>query len=269
MTYTTNKNLQSIINWGIENNIPNSRLPKNSKKLAQLRKLNLSHLNIYNLPKEISLLSSVIKLDLSTNKITNLPNAINKMKRLKYLDLSNNQFDKLPNSLRDLQQLRTLNISHNPIYQLPSYIEELTNLKEFTAINCNIPTHILADFIEQINPEIRRKKVIKRQPIKKSIKNEKDIKYLAEEKAKKLAYLNHIIDFIKVKDSVHHSQDILLKSAIECIVEYNKEFGAPLLQRQLSIGFPRATNILDQLTGLGVISWDIHSGRRKIIFQSV
>ncbi|MDP8099652.1 DNA translocase FtsK [Pasteurella atlantica] len=263
------KNLQSIIDWGIENNIPNSRLPRNHKKLAQIRKLNLSHLNIHDLPKEIGILSSVTKLDLSENKITTLPNTINKMQRLKYLDLSNNQICELPNCLKEFQQLRTLNISGNPIHQLPSYIKELTNLKEFTAIDCDIPTHILVDFIERINPEIKRKKIIKRKPTKKSIKNEKDIKYSTEERAKKLAYLNRIIDFIKVKDSIHQSQDILLKSAIECIVEYNKEFGASHLQRQLSIGFPRATKILEQLAELGVISWDIDSRRRKIIFQSV
>lgn len=70
----------------------------------------------------------------------------------------------------------------------------------------------------------------------------------------------------KLEDRVLTSvgNDVLLESAIKLTHEYEM-VSASLLQRRLSIGYARASSILDQLEKLGILGPGTGSRPRKVL----
>jgi Leucine-rich repeat (LRR) protein len=120
--------MQAIIQWAVENNIPETHIPRIHNALLTKKYMSLEWQNLNYLIPEIGLLPNLVDLDLYHNNITILPDEIGDITTLQHLGLCYNQLIKLPDSLNKLVRLKKLRISGNPITSLSNVAELLSRL---------------------------------------------------------------------------------------------------------------------------------------------
>ena len=98
-------------------------------KYLNLKILDLSGTNQYELSQEIGKLTNLVWLSLNNTNMRNIPSEIGKLQNLNYLDLSTNgYYETLPPEILGLKKLQYLNLSGALLKQLPKEIGELQNL---------------------------------------------------------------------------------------------------------------------------------------------
>lgn len=101
---------------------------------------------------------------------------------------------------------------------------------------------------------------------------EKVVNFIKEEDSSKVDYQEEILEHIEngVKEGSKNSEgdevDELLDEAIKTVVEYNQA-STSFLQRKLRIGFNRASRIMDELEGRGIISEKDGSKPRQVLIS--
>ncbi len=134
--------LQNIIQWADENYISEKRIPRDSKKLAQLEVLSLYRKRFRKLPRSIGSLTQLRYIEILYNGILEeLPDEIGNLKNLISLSVPDNNLTFLPKSIGNLTQLEYLNIGRNTLlHHFPEVICNLRQLKELHCYLCRITT---------------------------------------------------------------------------------------------------------------------------------
>ena len=132
-------------------------LPHNLDQLENLESLKITEIitranDIFNIKnkfdiKEITKLSNLKHLDLSVINIFNLPEDIDKLTNLETLILTKNNLTSLPKKFVNLTKLTTLKINEPNITSLPENIENLINLTELS-ITSHSETMLFKDFLK-------------------------------------------------------------------------------------------------------------------------
>lgn len=99
-------------------------------RLGDLKRLNLSHDQMFVVPSDLGQLKSLIVLNLSNNKITSLPAEMSGLTNLSALDVSFNQITTLPESFSALANLKQLNLNNNKLAALPAVVAQMSGLVE-------------------------------------------------------------------------------------------------------------------------------------------
>ena len=94
--------------WAEENDISEEKLPRDKKKLLELKKLYLDEIPITELPKEIGNLSNLTELSLYCNQITELPKEVGNLIQLEYLYLHDVII--LPDTIINLKNIKSLTL---------------------------------------------------------------------------------------------------------------------------------------------------------------
>ncbi len=113
-------------------------VPKDIKRLKNLRVLRLSHNLISELPDWIGELTKLESLNLSTNNLEEIPESIGALKSLKKLIIYANQLKIIPPSMSDLTSLEELDLHRNQIEALPDSIGNLGVLKKLLLSDNNL-----------------------------------------------------------------------------------------------------------------------------------
>ncbi|MCP4515721.1 MAG: DNA translocase FtsK, partial [Delftia sp.] len=71
---------------------------------------------------------------------------------------------------------------------------------------------------------------------------------------------------LKSSSQADDGHDPRLQEAVE-LVRRTESASASLLQRRMSIGYPRAASLIDQMEGLGIIGPATGGGRTRQVFQ--
>ncbi len=150
--------MKEIWSWADKAYIDESIIPRESKKLLELKEINISYNddvkkipesigNLKNLEKFILVGTNVKKLpdtigDLLNlkflyigyvEKLTDLPKSIENLKKLEYFCLNGSNFKKLPDSIGQLSNLKNLILDNNmKLTEIPESIGSLKNLEELT-----------------------------------------------------------------------------------------------------------------------------------------
>ncbi|MBS0653372.1 MAG: leucine-rich repeat domain-containing protein [Verrucomicrobia bacterium] len=109
--------------------------PANKEKIASIKKLDLSGMDLKVLPPEIRYLTKLKTLDLTNNQLQVLPPEIGHLYSLKFLILTNNQLQTLPPEINDLDELQGLFLSNNQLQVLPPEIGYLVSLRHLDLSN--------------------------------------------------------------------------------------------------------------------------------------
>ncbi len=112
----------------------------------EVKKLNLSGIELTELPAEIGQLTNLKVLDLSHNSLSSLPAEIGQLTNLTYLSLINNSLSNLPAEIGQLTNLTELDLSYNSLSSLPAEIVQLTKLTYLYLSNnsfSNLPAEIV------------------------------------------------------------------------------------------------------------------------------
>lgn len=92
------------------------------KTIKQVKKLNLSGLNLTEIPAYIFEYTNLTKLVLSRNRICKIPKEIAKLKKLEVLDLMYNELAEIPAPVFKLPKLRVLSVGHNKLRKFPKQL---------------------------------------------------------------------------------------------------------------------------------------------------
>ncbi len=121
-------NSDEIRNWMMDAN--------NQQKLAEIKDLDLSSLDLTLVPDKIIYFSGLETLNLDSNRLKVLPDLICNLKGLKELKLNQNKLRYLPRSFGDLLALEKLQVNQNHLIDFPNSFGGFVALKELDA-NCN------------------------------------------------------------------------------------------------------------------------------------
>ncbi|MCB0200221.1 MAG: leucine-rich repeat domain-containing protein [Anaerolineae bacterium] len=113
-------------------------LPREVRRLTNLRGLDLSDNYLSELPPELWQLTNLSSLDLSENSLGALPAEISELSKLTSLDLSFNQSCELPHEIWQLSNLVSLDLSFCRLSELAPTIRNLDKLRTFTVIGVQI-----------------------------------------------------------------------------------------------------------------------------------
>ncbi len=102
--------------------------PINTDKIAGIRGLILSDMNLAVLPSEIGVFFRLKEFLLPENEFTSLPSTLGNLSLLTKLNLSANQLRSLPSTIANLSQLKRLDLSRNHLISLPAAIGCLSQL---------------------------------------------------------------------------------------------------------------------------------------------
>jgi len=111
-------NLKNLTEFGVFRNLELKKIPKEIKKLSNLKKLSFMNCSLTTIPTEITYLNKVEHLKLESNKINKLPREIGQMLNLKILELRDNNLHELPKEILNLKKLEFLSIDTNPNLKL-------------------------------------------------------------------------------------------------------------------------------------------------------
>lgn len=92
------------------------------KTIKQVKKLNLSGLNLTEIPAYVFEYSNLTKLVLSRNSIIKIPKEIAKLRKLEVLDLTYNNLTEIPAPVFKLPKLRVLSVGHNKLRKFPKQL---------------------------------------------------------------------------------------------------------------------------------------------------
>jgi hypothetical protein len=100
----------------------------------EIKKLDLSNLELKELPKELSLCRNLVELDLSDNLLNESSDfsALKDLKKLKVVDLNFNKFELFPESIFEVTQIEEITFHANNIKVIPKGIVKLNNLESLT-----------------------------------------------------------------------------------------------------------------------------------------
>lgn len=121
---------ESLFKWADENNVPESRLPRNRKDLLSLEVLMVE--NISNLPKQIGNMTNLLKIEIGAHTLLEIPREIGKLVNLRTLSLIEGEILSIPKEVCDLPNLEFLNLDNNLISEIPADIGRLKNLQELS-----------------------------------------------------------------------------------------------------------------------------------------
>lgn len=115
-----------------------SQLQKRFDKMnkADIKKLDLSYLELKEIPKEVWDLKDLVSLNISGAYIDSLPPEISNLSNLQVLDISDCNFECFPKEVLTLKSLTELDISFMPFEELPEGFEELKSLKKLYMKKC-------------------------------------------------------------------------------------------------------------------------------------
>ncbi len=92
------------------------------KTIKQVKKLNLSGLNLTEIPSYVFDYTNLTKLVLSRNSISKIPKDIVKLRKLEVLDLTHNNLTEIPAPVFKLPRLRVLSVGHNKLRKFPKQL---------------------------------------------------------------------------------------------------------------------------------------------------
>lgn len=92
------------------------------KTIKQVKKLNLSGLNLTEIPSYVFDYTNLTKLILSRNGISKIPKDIAKLRKLEVLDLTYNNLTEIPAPVFKLPRLRVLSVGHNKLRKFPKQL---------------------------------------------------------------------------------------------------------------------------------------------------
>ena len=92
------------------------------KTIKQVKKLNLSGLNLTEIPSYVFDYTNLTKLVLSRNGISKIPKDIAKLRKLEVLDLTYNNLTEIPAPVFKLPRLRVLSVGHNKLRKFPKQL---------------------------------------------------------------------------------------------------------------------------------------------------
>jgi Leucine-rich repeat (LRR) protein len=107
-----------------------SFIKHHSQVLANIRKIDLSNLDLTVLPPEIAQFTKLTHLSLDNTKLIFIPEWIDQLTELTSLSLNSNQLTDLPESIGRLSSLKTLHLDDNQLRFLPESIGKLKALTE-------------------------------------------------------------------------------------------------------------------------------------------
>lgn len=96
------KQYDNLLQWAIQNNIPQTVLPHTRNEIISLKKINLSNYNLDSIPKSITLLENLEEIYLATNNLNTFPLQLTKLKKLKKIWLQENSISYLPTEINNL-----------------------------------------------------------------------------------------------------------------------------------------------------------------------
>ena len=132
--------------------ITNKIIPRDSKLLKKLTKLDLSSKNLLHITSAISNLKSLEMLNFSDNQLLKIPNEFSSLVNLKELNISRNKLEYIPEAVFKIKSLIKLDISKNNLSEIPKDIEENKKLVFLDAGG---------NFIDNIADEISELKSLK------------------------------------------------------------------------------------------------------------
>ncbi|XP_002731612.1 uncharacterized protein LOC100370194 [Saccoglossus kowalevskii] len=103
-------------------------VPREIRKLSNLRVLCLDTNDLTDIPTEVCFLRNLERLSISNNLLTSLPSEFTQLQKLKSLHMANNYFDTIPLEVCNLEGLEFLDASDNKIRSIPEEIGFLTQL---------------------------------------------------------------------------------------------------------------------------------------------
>ncbi|WP_413520357.1 leucine-rich repeat domain-containing protein [Psychrobacter glacincola] len=130
--------MKEIWDWADEAHIDEEIIPRQAKKLIQLKELDLSNNSeIKNIPESIGNLENLKVFILKGSKVKKLPDSISKLSRLIALDIDDNfSLIEISESIGSLKSLESLSLRNGNIKRLPDSIGQLSSLKTLN-IECN------------------------------------------------------------------------------------------------------------------------------------
>ena len=92
------------------------------KTIKQVKKLNLSGMNLTEIPAYVFEYTNLTKLVLSRNGISKIPKEIAKLRKLEVLELTYNNLTEIPAPVFKLPKLRVLSVGHNKLKKFPKQL---------------------------------------------------------------------------------------------------------------------------------------------------
>lgn len=92
------------------------------KTIKQVKKLNLSGMNLTEIPAYVFEYTNLTKLVLSRNGISKIPKEIAKLRKLEVLELTYNNLTDIPAPVFKLPKLRVLSVGHNKLKKFPKQL---------------------------------------------------------------------------------------------------------------------------------------------------
>ncbi|WP_201606193.1 leucine-rich repeat domain-containing protein [Psychrobacter sp. JCM 18903] len=124
--------MKQIWNWADKAYIDESIIPRELKKLLELKEINISHNDdIKNIPESIGNLKNLERFILVGTNVKKLPNSIGHLVNLKFLYISYvEKLTDFPESIGNLKNLEHLSLDGSNFKKLPDCIGQLSNLKK-------------------------------------------------------------------------------------------------------------------------------------------
>ena len=124
--------MKQIWNWADKAYIDESIIPREPKKLLELKEINISHNDdVKNIPESIGNLKSLERFILVGTNVKKLPNSIGHLLNLKFLYISYvEKLTDFPESIGNLKNLEHLSLDGSNFKKLPDCIGQLSNLKK-------------------------------------------------------------------------------------------------------------------------------------------
>ena len=124
--------MKEIWSWADKAYIDESTIPRESKKLLELKEINISHNDdVKNIPESIGNLENLERFILVGTNVKNLPNSIGHLLNLKFLYISYvEKLNEFPESMGNLKNLEHLSLDGSNFKKLPDCIGLLSNLKK-------------------------------------------------------------------------------------------------------------------------------------------